>query len=195
MNTKLNSFVVANPQECIGCKVCEIACAVAHLDKEAKTVGNIDIPVIPRLYLVKTAEVTMPIQCRHCEDAPCANVCPISAITQVDNKILVDKNVCVGCKTCMITCPFGAIELMPVYKNGKPVMQMALKSETEDGLEEKQLLTASKCDLCVSLTDGPACVKACPQKALELVNPIEKKKQRSTEAAVKAANSAKKFLG
>jgi electron transport protein HydN len=119
----------------------------------------------------------------------------MSAITQVDNKILVDKNICVGCKTCMITCPFGAIELMPVYKDGKPVMQMALKSETEDGLEEKQLLTASKCDLCVSQADGPACVKACPQKALELVNPIEKKKQRRTEAAVKAANSAKKFLG
>lgn len=191
MNTKLNSFVIANPQECIGCKVCEIACAVAHLDKEAKTAGNFDIPVMSKLYLVRTAEVTMPIQCRHCEDAPCANVCPVSAITQVNNNILVDEKKCVGCKTCMISCPFGAIELMPVYKDGEPVMQVALKSETEDGLVEKEVITASKCDLCANRADGPSCVQACPQKALELFTPAEMKKQRITEAAVKMAASVK----
>ena len=191
MDTKLNSFVIANPQECIGCKVCEIACAVAHLDKDAKTAGNFDIPVMPRLYLVKTAEVVMPIQCRHCEDAPCANVCSALAITQIDNKILIDKNKCVGCKTCMITCPFGAIELMPVYKDEKPVMQLVLKSETEEGLVEKQAYTASKCDLCADRTEGPACVQACPQKALELIVPQEKKKQRSIDAANKIAASIK----
>lgn len=195
MDTKLNSFVVGNPNKCIGCKVCEIACAVAHLDKEVKTAGNFDIPVMPRLYLVKTAEVTMPIQCRHCEDAPCANVCPVSAIAQVDNKILIDKDICVGCKTCMIACPFGAIELMPLYEDGHPVMQMALKSERDGELADKQVLTASKCDLCAGRPEGPACVEACPQKALELISPSDIKKQRNTEAAVKIAASAIKFKG
>jgi electron transport protein HydN len=195
MNIKLNSFVIADAQECIGCKVCEIACAVAHMGMDAKTAGNIDIPVIPRLYLVKTAEVTVPVQCRHCEDAPCANACPVSAITQVNNKIVIDENFCVGCKTCMMACPFGAIELVPVYKNGVPVMQTGLKCETEDGLEEKQALTASKCDLCVNRTEGPACIQSCPQKALELVTPVEKKKQRNTEAAIKTAALTKKFIG
>ena len=76
MNTQLNSFVVADPGKCIGCKVCEVACAVVHSDVPVTTAGTMVTPIIPKLYVVKTATVTMPIQCRHCEDAPCGNACP-----------------------------------------------------------------------------------------------------------------------
>ncbi len=126
LGIQLNSFVLANPKKCIGCKVCEVACAVAHRSEELKTVGNMDVPIMPRLYLVRIADVTMPIQCRHCEDAPCANICPVSAITQIDNKIIINEEKCIGCKSCMIACPFGAIELAAAYKEGRPILQNLL---------------------------------------------------------------------
>jgi electron transport protein HydN len=194
VNSKLNAFVVADPNKCIGCKVCEVACSVAHTDNAVTTVGTLETPIIPKLYLVKTPEVTMPVQCRHCEDAPCANVCPVAAITQVNNAIIIDENTCMGCKTCMIACPFGAIDLVPIYKDGEPVIQNGLKADCEDGMVEKELVVASKCDLCVSRDNGPACVEACPEKALEIMLPQKDKKKRNVEAALNLLESVKTFV-
>lgn len=195
MSNNLNAFVVADPNKCIGCKVCEVACSVAHGDKEVRTVGMIDTPLIPKLYLVKTATVTMPVQCRHCEDAPCAQVCPVSAITQIDGKIIISEKKCVGCKTCLMACPFGAIDLVPVYENGETVNQSGLKVETENGLVEKDMVVASKCDLCAGRADGPACVAACPEKALEIIRPKQARKKRNEDAAINLLESVKKFIG
>lgn len=194
MNKKLNSFVVADPHKCIGCKACELACAVAHDNNVGKTVGTVETPIMPRLFLVKTAEVTMPIQCRHCEDAPCGNACPVGAISQVGNKILVDEDVCVGCKTCMMACPVGAIDLVPKYKDGEVVIQKGLFCETEDGVVEKEVMLAHKCDLCVGQPNGPACIRVCPEKALELIVPKQVKRKRNEEAATNFLDSVKNFF-
>lgn len=185
MKIQLNPFVVADPQRCIGCRVCELACFAAHGEREFRTVGNVETPVIPKLYLTRTADVTMPIQCRHCEDAPCANVCPIGAISQIDNTIIVDSDICAGCKTCMLACPFGALELVPYYKHNQPVIQTGLKIKDEDGFIDKQKMVANKCDLCSGLKSGPACVAACPQRALELIKPEAKKHQRNIDNAMR----------
>jgi len=194
MGTKLNCFVVADPDKCIGCKACEVACSVVHSDSLVTTAGTMTNPIIPKLYLVKTAEVTMPIQCRHCEDAPCANVCPVSAITQENGAIVVKEEICVGCKTCLMACPFGAIELVPQYKNGQEVIQRVLKAQNEDGLEDKAKVVANKCDLCVDRDNGPACVENCPQKALSLISPMMEKKNRNQDAALSLLESVKKFI-
>lgn len=194
MSIHLNSFVLADPKKCIGCKVCEIACAVAHRSEEIKTVGNMDIPVMSRLYLVRTADVTMPIQCRHCEDAPCANICPVFAITQVDNKIIINEESCIGCKTCMIACPFGAIELAPAFKDGKPVFQSLLTLDSEEKLSSKQTAVASKCDLCNDRLNGPACIEACPRQALTYVNVKKEKQRRCTETASKTGANIKNLI-
>ena len=194
LSIHLNSFVLADPNKCIGCKVCEVACAVAHKSEEIKTVGNMDIPVMPRLYLVKTADVTMPIQCHHCEDAPCANICPVSAITQVDNKIIINEDSCIGCKTCMIACPFGAIELATMYKEGKPVLQKLLTLDSEEELIYKQSVVASKCDLCIDRSNGPACIEACPCQALSHVDVKLEKKRRNAQTASKTGATIKNFM-
>jgi electron transport protein HydN len=194
LNTKLNSFVIADPHKCIGCKACELACAVVHADNVGKTVGTVEIPIMPRLFLVKIAEVTMPIQCRHCEDAPCANVCPVSAINQVDNKILINAEACMGCKSCVMACPFGAMDLVPIYINGQIVTQNVLMSETEDGLVEKEVMLAHKCDLCVGKPNGPACIRVCPENALELIIPKQIKRKRNEKAAINLLDSVKVFF-
>ena len=136
----------------------------------------------------------MPIQCRHCEDAPCAQVCPVAAITQTKGNIIIDESGCIGCKTCLMACPFGAIEFVPVYKDGQVVIQN-LQVETEDGLMEKEMIVASKCDLCTGHAAGPACVIACPEKALVMVVPKLEKKKRNVDAAINLMNSVKKFIG
>ena len=112
MKNKLGSFVVADPSKCTGCRACEVACFTSHNanNNVGCTVGTINIPVIPRLYLVKDDAVCMPIQCRHCEDAPCLNTCPVKAISRIDNSVIVDEVKCIGCKTCLLACPFGAID-------------------------------------------------------------------------------------
>lgn len=172
-----NTFVVADPHKCIGCKACEIACAVAHLEMTVVTAGASNMPFQPRLSLVQTSQRSMPIQCRQCEDAPCANACPVGAIMRQKGRILVDTDRCFGCKTCMLACPFGAMDMVQEISHGQPVLQknlLEIGKQTEG--TPKGRLVAHKCDLCGDRADGPACVEACPAKAFVVVRPRDLKK-------------------
>lgn len=166
----MNSFVVADPQKCIGCRTCEIACVVAHSQENIFTKDSNEIEFNPKLSVVKTASVSAPIQCRHCEDAPCANACPNGAIVNKDGVIFVDKKDCIGCKTCLMACPFGAIELVEDYEDGKKVLQENLKTIDSNKLCFKEKMTANKCDLCIGREEGPACMEVCPTKAFTIVS-------------------------
>lgn len=194
MKATPNSFVIANSNKCIGCKACEVACFAVHNENNnvGATVGTVTTPVISRLYVVKGENYSMPIQCRHCEDAPCANVCPVGAIKQENNTIFIDEKACIGCKTCLIACPFGAVDLLPEYDNGEEVIQANLKEDGENGLEEKVKIIAYKCDLCKE-NGKPACINACPQKALTLVTPAKEKKSRNIAAALSLFQTVKNY--
>lgn len=155
-----NSIVFANPDKCIGCKKCEMACAGAHIGLSFKEAKKRGLPVISRIKVVKVDNVKFPIQCRHCEDAPCAHACPFGAIQQLDGLVSVNENLCVGCKMCVMACPFGAIE---VGVEG----ETAFSGRTNSG-------SAKKCDLCQAwrASNGKevcACVEACPKHALQFV--------------------------
>lgn len=190
----MNTFVVANPNKCIGCKACEIACAVAHLGTSVATAGALSAPFLPRLSLVRTPRVTMPIQCRQCEDAPCANVCPVNAITHKGDRIIVDTEVCIGCKTCMLACPLGAMDMAPECDEGKQVYQEGLKVRADASIAEKEKVVAHKCDLCEGRAGGPACVEVCPAVAFVVIKLDSMKdtiKDRRASSAVEIARSKK----
>lgn len=180
MTINSTKFVIADANKCIGCKICEVACHAAH-DQVNYTVGAQQSPIIPRLHVLQANGKSAPVQCRHCEDAPCANVCAVNAISEQDGKILINEKTCIGCKACVIACPFGAIDLLPQYVNGQHVMQANLRL-TPHAEETKYNITAYKCDLCDG-KETQACIEACPENALRLFDYQQESKARSYQAA------------
>ena len=174
----MNRFVVAEAKLCTGCGTCEAACVEVH--------ERVGLQAYPRLHVTKTPQGTMPVQCRHCEDAPCAKVCPVAAITHGEGMIELNESTCVGCKMCALACPFGAIEPHGTSPQSQQLPQLpyagtAVPSELlpqEVSAPLSSLLAwaagvrtvAVKCDLCYFRPDGPRCVEVCPTKALRLVD-------------------------
>jgi hydrogenase-4 component A len=178
----MNRFVIADPKLCIGCYACVAGCVENH--------RKAGLQAYPRLYITHTPAGTMPIQCRQCEEPACAAVCPVKAITSQKRAVRINEGLCIGCKMCALACPFGAI-----VPGGTPVPKLEFnvgqytyvntpyQSEPmflrELGLHDRlSLLTwnigqktvAVKCDLCYFDEAGPACLRACPHKALSLID-------------------------
>ncbi|GMO61271.1 MAG: 4Fe-4S dicluster domain-containing protein [Termitinemataceae bacterium] len=150
----MNSFVKASPVLCIGCRTCMIACVVAHEGKRIFEIDPDGYNFNPRLYMVKTAKLSAPVHCRHCENAACKQACASGAISIKDGTVFIDPNKCIGCKNCVIACPFGAVELVETAE------------VNNDGSSKK---VANKCDLCKGSADNPQCVRVCPTAALNVV--------------------------
>jgi anaerobic carbon-monoxide dehydrogenase iron sulfur subunit len=161
----MDKIIVVNINTCIGCHTCALSCAVAHSKSKElnKAIYEKDKPY-SRLSVEKIEDKTLPIQCRHCEDAPCIAVCPSKAISRKNEKspVTLDNAKCIGCHACILICPFGVIKKGP---DGKSLI---------------------KCDLCIErLEEGknPACVESCPTKSIkftsvEKVNAEKKKKYK-----------------
>jgi carbon-monoxide dehydrogenase iron sulfur subunit len=168
-------FIMVDPERCLGCHTCELACATAHTG--AGTLLGAVIagePLVPRNRVVQVAEVRFPTQCRQCEDAPCVKVCPTGATFRTETYTAVNTNLCIGCHLCMMVCPFGAIHVKPVKVNG--TVKRA----------------AAKCDLCVDRPAGPACVEACPTKAISITIPreiVDSSRQAAAERFLQALQS------
>ena len=125
-----------------------------------------------RVTVEAVAEYAVPLQCRHCEDAPCIMVCPTSAIhrEQTNGPVLIDQEKCIGCKFCLMACPFGVID---ISGDGKIMI---------------------KCDLCfqrIKAGQEPACVEACPTKALKFVDERDIAASKRQKAAKELVLSTK----
>lgn len=177
MKSHMNSFVIADPNKCIGCRTCMAACAVEHSGEDFFHTDVDNINFNPRLNVVKTVKVSAPVQCRQCDDSPCAVVCPVKAISNKNEYVYINKNLCIGCKTCMVACPYGVIELINQYNDGQKIFQQNLKTmgTGRNTMNLKGKIVADKCDLCINRENGPACVEVCPTKALKLVSYKNKK--------------------
>lgn len=175
----MNRFIVAEPSWCIGCRTCEIACAVAH-DGGAGVSGLKAGTFAPRLRVIKSMNVSTAVTCHHCEDAPCVNACPSNAIVYKQHSVQVEQERCLGCKTCVVACPFGAMEVVTV-----PATRQFAGVAVALGVKAE----AQKCDLCIDRADGPACIAVCPTDALHLMDESFMEQtlhRRRADAAVEA---------
>jgi tetrathionate reductase subunit B len=99
------------------------------------------------------AKKSLPVLCMHCSEPPCVDVCPTGASFKRDDGIvLVDKHTCIGCRYCMMACPYKA----------RSFVHETLSEQTPQTPRGKG--TVESCTFCVHRVDGgrsPACVEAC----------------------------------
>ncbi|MET1101095.1 MAG: 4Fe-4S dicluster domain-containing protein [Pyrodictiaceae archaeon] len=133
--------MVIDLTKCIACGACIDACS-----RENSRFLGVEVPLGARTRIVfreiNGKRVPMHLICQHCSPAPCVEVCPTGAsIKRKDGIVLIDYDLCIGCKYCMSACPYGAR-----YVNGG-------------------LSAVDKCTFCAHRVDKglkPACVEACP---------------------------------
>jgi len=156
----MSKALYINHEKCTGCRLCELVCAVKH--------DGISNPARSRIRVMKWEHegLYVPMSCQQCEDAPCMNVCPVKAISK-DEKLgamTIDYDVCIGCRSCVAVCPFGAMSFNVIDKK------------------------VFKCDLCEG---DPQCVRFCEEKAVDFVEPDEVSIAKKRTAAERISNAAK----
>ena len=134
--------VYVNEEWCLGCRLCEYNCAYANSGLKDMVAALKDKKIFPRIRVEGEDRITFAVSCRHCTDPICVKSCIAGAISKRDGVVRIDRNKCVGCLTCVLVCPYGAL------------------APGEDGIMQK-------CELCLDNSCGaPACVTGCPNRAI-----------------------------
>ena len=146
--------VLLNLDRCIGCSSCRIACARTHNQDQNLTQA------------VAMDSAAFPGHCKHCDKPACAEACPKDAIVRGEDGIVRRYSFrCIGCKSCAIACPFGAIDTS-LLRN-----------------------VVAKCDLCYQRLEEnkePACVATCVSGALTFEDPEDAIESNLWGARIKA---------
>jgi Fe-S-cluster-containing dehydrogenase component/CRP-like cAMP-binding protein len=140
--------MVIDMDRCTRCDDCVRACATAH-DGNPRFLRH--GPMIDNLMIANA--------CMHCIDPVCMIGCPTGAIhrTSFGGEVVINPATCIGCGTCAVNCPYDSIRMVEIRSS---------KGEFLVDEEFQPILKATKCDLCVEQTSGPACQNACPHDAL-----------------------------
>jgi carbon-monoxide dehydrogenase iron sulfur subunit len=148
----MNKQIYVAIEKCLGCRSCELACAVAHSQTKElmQAIQEASRPQA-RVEVGMVETFAVPLHCRHCEDAPCITVCPSHAMSRSgpNEPVICQSSKCIGCTLCILVCPFGVLKM---DRAGKAIV---------------------KCDLCQELlAEGrdPACVTACPTGAIRFIS-------------------------
>ncbi|MBQ7900466.1 MAG: 4Fe-4S binding protein [Clostridia bacterium] len=134
--------VYADEKWCLGCHLCEYNCAFANSGIYNMVNALKDKTIYPRVCIEQRDKITYAVSCRHCDEPLCVKSCISGALSKQNGVVKIDKDKCIGCLTCILVCPYGAL------------------SRDESG-------AVQKCELCLENQAGsPACVAGCPNRAL-----------------------------
>jgi phenylacetyl-CoA:acceptor oxidoreductase subunit 1 len=173
--------MVVDLTRCVRCYACIAACRIEHF-----------LPIgmsWPRLMALETGGdnptvSTYSVRCNQCHDAPCVEVCPTGATQRREDGIVwVDQNMCVGCRYCVIACPYQNRTFLSKDKDKGFFPDNDLTDFEKAGKElyAHQIGTTEKCNFCMERIDAglakglkpgvdreatPACVNTCPARAL-----------------------------
>ena len=157
--------VLVDATVCVGCRKCEFACKTAHdlptepietyddrsVFKEMRRPDESALTVVNEYENPKNANspINVKVQCMHCDYPACVSACVVGALTKAENgSVIYDPDICMGCRYCLVVCPFQGL----AYEYLSPLTPKVMK-----------------CDLCFDRTkEGkiPACVEMCPMEAL-----------------------------
>jgi carbon-monoxide dehydrogenase iron sulfur subunit len=140
--------VYIKEEVCIGCHLCEVYCQLRHARSTdlIKAFKRESPKPLPRLRVEESGVVSFSVRCQQCDEAPCVQACLTGALARdpVSYLVKVDEERCIGCWTCLLVCPLGAL-----------------------GQDKRQKMVI-KCDLCQG-EEIPVCVANCPNEALVYV--------------------------
>ena len=153
-----------NLERCNGCLTCQIACKdkndlpMGCLYRQVHEIAGGGYTEVNNVVKANVFAYWIPMSCNHCKDPMCVKNCPTGAMQKrpEDGIVFVDQSKCIGCQYCVCSCPYDAPQYDP--DKGK----------------------TGKCDLCKDLLsqgEQPACVAACPMRALDF-GPMEELKQK-----------------
>jgi Fe-S-cluster-containing dehydrogenase component len=179
-------------KKCIGCYSCMIACKQEHFLPPG--ISWTRVLTSERGQYPRVRRQSYPVLCNHCKEAPCIKVCPTGASHRRDGGIVaVDAGKCVGCRYCVVSCPYQQRVLYEDTREGHFPGQGLTKLEViGKELYPHQRGTVIKCNFCTERIEqalrkglnpdedreaNPACVVNCPVKARifgDLEDPISK---------------------
>ncbi len=133
--------VYVNEKWCLACHLCEYYCALANSGDTDMARALMGVKINPRIKIEQKDGISFAVSCRHCKDPLCTKACITGALTKKDGIISIDQEKCIGCRTCILICPYGAI------------------SPADDGVMQK-------CELCTKSGGVPRCVEGCPNGAI-----------------------------
>lgn len=165
--------VAVDLKGCVGCQTCTMACKLDNVtppEVQWQSVRDIEVGTYPNV-----RRFFLPVQCMHCANPPCMEVCPTKATRRrSDGIVYIDYEKCMGCGFCVLACPYEARWLVKDQEDYFPTGATGVSSPRPLGV-------ATKCDLCfdridLGMNDGkkpgmspdatPVCVNSCPAKAL-----------------------------
>ncbi len=157
--------MVIDLKRCIGCYGCQLSCKAEHGTPPGVFFARLlkqeegRYPTVRQLFL--------PVLCFHCEEPPCVEVCPTEASSKgTDGIVDIDPDLCVGCRACMMACPYNQryyyAETSHYFPGNGPTPYEKARSERHEAS------VVMKCNFCrdrVLMGKEPACVANCPAVA------------------------------